>query len=440
MSIHRFSPLHCVSRATFGVALALALGGTASATELVSVSSAGAQGNQQSRYPAISANGRFVSFQSDASTLVANDSNGWADIFLRDRWSGETIRISVTPQGAEGASFSDISAMSFDAGRIVFASYAALVPNAPYQGCYLYERRTGALSVVNLRTDGSFGTACREPHIDLLGTRVAFSTGDDLDPADDDGRADIYVRNLDAGSTQRVTRGLGGVGSDGASYAPRLSGDGSRVVYASEATNLVPGDSNGVRDVFVTAVDSGETFRVSVGPGGVQANAVSDAIAAINWDGSLLAFSSNASSLPDPGEFSESTVYLRVPGTDQTVAMSLPTDPSLAREGFNDEPDFSATGQYLVFASTDDLLLDDDTSGGIYVVDLVEGLIARVSQRVSESGSGNHIQPRISADGTGIVWVSTATNLVANDSNGYWDVFYARNPLHPQVFGSDFED
>ncbi len=440
MSIRRSSPLHSASRATFGVALALALCGTAAAVELVSVSSAGAQGNQQSRYPAISANGRFVSFQSDASTLVANDTNGWADIFLRDRWTGETIRISVTPQGAEGASFSDISAMSFDAGRIVFASYAALLPGAPYQGCYLYERRSGALSLVNRASDGSLGTTCTSPSMDLLGSRVAFGTGDRLDPTDDNGRGDIYVRQLDTGITTRATRGLGGAQTDGGSYTPRLSGDGSLVLYASEATNLVANDGNGTRDIFVSLIDGSQTERISVGPGGVEANAISGEVGAINWDGSLLAFSSNADSLPDPGEFSESTLYLRVPGTDQTVAVSLPTDPSLAREGFNDEPDLSATGQYLVFASTDDLLLDEDTSSGIYVIDLVTAQIARVSQRVSDGGSGNHIQPRISADGTGIVWVSTATNLVTNDTNGYWDVFYARNPLHPQVFGSDFED
>lgn len=439
MSIRR-SPLCFVSRATLGVALALALGGTASASELVSVSSAGAQGNQQSRYPAISANGRFVSFQSDASTLVANDSNGWADVFLRDRWSGTTIRISVTPQGAEGASFSDISSMSWDAARIVFASYAALLPDAPFQGCYLYERRSGALSLVNRAGDGSLGTTCASPSIDLLGGRVAFGTGDMLEQGDANGHADIYVRDLVTATTTRATRGLGGTGADGSSYAPRLSGDGSLVLYASEATNLVANDNNGVRDIFVSLIDGSQTERISVGPGGVEANATSGEVGAINWDGSLLAFSSNADSLPDAGEFSESTLYLRVPGTDQTVAMSLPTAPSLLREGFNEEPDLSATGQYLVFASTDDLLLDDDPGGGIYVIDLVEAQIARVSQRLSEIGSGNHIQPRVSADGTGIVWVSTATNLVADDSNGHWDVFYARNPLHPQVFGSDFED
>lgn len=423
------------------VATALLAGSlTAQATELISRSSAGVQGNQQSRYPAISGDGRFISFQSDANNLVPNDGNGWADIFLHDRQNRTTTRISVTPQGAEGASFSDISAISWDGQRIVFASYAQLLPEGTYNSCYLFDRPSGTLSLVNRSSSGVPGSSCRDPSIDGAGNRIAFSTGDILEPTDGNGRADIYVRDLAAGTTTRITRGLGGTGADGASYSARISGDGNRVVYASEAGNLVAGDGNGVRDIFMSASNGSSTVRISVGPGGTEGATQTHETGAINFDGSILAFSSNAPQLPDPGEFSESTLYLRLPTLDQTYAISLPTDPSLAREGFNDQPDLSATGQYLVFASTDDLLLDDDLGGGIYVVDLFEAVIARVSQRLAESGSGNHIQPRISADGTGIVWVSNATNLIANDSNANWDVFYARNPLHPLIHRSNFEE
>jgi Tol biopolymer transport system component len=423
-----------------GAALLALLAATpVDAVELVSRSSSGVQGNNQSRYPAISANGRYIGFQSDASNLVANDSNGWADIFLHDRWTGSTTRISVSPDGTQGASFSNVSAISGDGRRILFASYAKLLPEGQYQSCYLYDRLDGTLSVVNRSSTGAPGNTCSNPSMDHAGRRIVFSTGEALEPGDSNGRSDVYLRDLVAGTTTRISRGLAGAGADGASYNARLSGDGNWVIYASEASNLVAGDSNGVRDIFRSAADGSGTVRISVGDGGVQANGASHAEAALNWDGSLAAFSSNARSLPEPGEFSESTLYLRVPSSNATYAVSLPTAVSLAREGFNDQPDFSATGQYLVFASTDDLLLDDDTSSGIYVIDLVEGLMARVSQRLSAFGSGNHIQPRISADGTGVVWSSTATNLIANDSNGHWDLFYARNPLHPQVFASGFE-
>jgi Tol biopolymer transport system component len=429
-----------VTSAIGAALLALLAAGAADAAQLISRSSSGVQGNNQSRFPAISANGRYISFQSDASNLVANDSNGWADIFLHDRRTGSTTRISVSPGEAEGASFSDISAISGDGRRILFASYAKLLPEGQYQSCYLYDRLDGSLSVVNRSSSGAPGNTCGTPTMDFAGNRIAFSTGEALEPGDDNGRIDVYLRDLAAGTTTRISRGLGGAAADGASYRPRLSPDGSQVIYASEASNLVAGDSNGVRDIFRTASDGSGTVRISVGEGGGQANGASHAEAALNWDGSLTAFSSNAGSLPEPGAFSESTLYLRIPSSNETYAVSLPSAGSLAREGFNEQPDFSATGQYLVFASTDDLLLDDDTSSGIYVIDLVDGRLARISQRLTAFGSGNHVQPRISADGTGVVWASNATNLVAGDSNGHWDLFHARNPLHPQVFVDSFED
>lgn len=423
----------------FGAIAALLFALPAEAATLISRSSSDEQGNTQSRQPAISADGRYVAFQSDATNLVAGDSNGFADIFLHDRWTGMTSRISVAPTGGQAAAGSERPAISADGNRIVFASHAALLPGAGYQSCYLLDRRAGTMQLVNLNAAGVAGGICGAPSIDLAGNRIAFSTGDPLEPGDDNGRVDVYLRDLVAGLTRRISRAPGAGGSNGASDNARLSGDGSMVVYASEASNLVAGDSNAARDIFRSPSSGGDAIRISVGASGVEANGSSHAEAASNLDGSLLAFSSNARSLPDPGEFSESTLYLRVPSSDSTFAISLPTDASLAREGFNDQPDLSATGQYLVFASTDDLLLDEDTSGGIYVIDLVEGLMARVSQRLPTGSSGNHVEPRISADGSGVVWTTNATNQLSSDTNGHWDVVFAANPLHPRVFASGFE-
>lgn len=425
--------------ALFGAIAALLFALPLGAATLVSRSSGGEQGNTQSRQPAISANGRYVAFQSDSTNLVANDSNGFADIFLHDRWTGATSRISVGPNGEQATAGSEWPAINADGSRIAFASHAPLLPGAGYQSCYLTDRRDGTLRLLNLNAAGVAGGICGRPSIDLAGNRIAFSTGDPLEAGDGNGRVDVYLRDLTAGTTRRISRAPGGAGGDGASDNPRLSGDGSQVIYASEATNLVAGDGNAARDIFRSPSAGGDAIRVSIGAGAIEANGSSHAQAATNLDGSLLAFSSNARSLPDPGEFSESTLYLRIPSSDATFAISLPTHASLAREGFNDQPDFSATGQYLVFASTDDLLLDTDTTGGIYVIDLVEGVMARVSERLPTGSSGNHVEPRISADGSGIVWTTNATNQVPDDGNGHFDVVYAANPLHPRVFASGFE-
>jgi Tol biopolymer transport system component len=211
------------------------------------------------------------------------------------------------------------------------------------------------------------------------------------------------------------------------------------VLFASGATNLVAGDSNGEPDIFLASTDdSTPVVRVNVGPGNVQASAPggTGSIAALNADGSLLAFSSKAHSLPDWGPFAEATLYLRIPATDQTIALSIP-DGNLAREGWNYEPDFDYSGRYLTFASTDTLFVGAEP--GIYVIDLVNGYIALIS---TGGNTGNVHAPRISADGTGIVWYSLSTTQVPGDTNGTWDVFYADNPLwvEPPIFADGFEN
>jgi Tol biopolymer transport system component len=242
----------------------------------------------------------------------------------------------------------------------------------------------------------------------------------------DTGGYDVYVRNLAGSALTRVSRSPGGGPTNGSNTDARLSGDGSRVIFASSATNLVAGDSNGETDIFLAATDNSvPTVRVNVGPGNTQASAPGGTayLAALNADGSLVAFSSRSLSLPDASPDAESTLYLRLPGSDQTLALSIPLD-GLPREGTNGEPDFDYSGRWLVFASTDTLFAGAEP--GIYVIDLVDAWIALVSVG---GNTGNVHEPRISADGRGIVWYSLSTTQVAGDTNGTWDVFYADNPL-----------
>jgi hypothetical protein len=249
------------------------------------------------------------------------------------------------------------------------------------------------------------------------------------------------VRGVAGGVPRRVNLGPGGVEANAESYHVRISGDGTQVLFASEASNLVAGDSNARRDVFVAPAAGGAVTRVSVGSGNVQASGGADFVATINFDGTITAFSSDSQSLEGWTQDIESSVYLRLPTLDQTYLVSQAMAGAPARGGFSMGPDLSAGGQYLVFWSTDDLLADSIQTGGIYVVDLFEGLIARVDiSAVDPTKTFRGIDPRISGDGTGIVWISSFDNLVPNDDNGHFDVFYARNPLHPRVFISGFED
>ena len=159
---------------------------------------------------------------------------------------------------------------------------------------------------------------------------------------------DVYVRDLLSGTTRRVSRAVGsGLGNGGSSDA-RISGKGSRVIFASDATNLVSGDTNSGNDIFLAASDNSvQIVRVNVGPGSTQASAPGGTgyTAALNANGSLLAFSSDSHSSPNWGPAAGSTMYLRVPSPDQTIALSIP-EGRLPREGFKYEPDFDYSGRW----------------------------------------------------------------------------------------------
>lgn len=407
------------------------------AVERISVSSNSAQGGSQSRYPAISADGRYVAFVSDASNLVAGDTNGAPDVFLRDRLLGTTVRISNKSDGSQSNGISFAPSISGDGRRIAFSSYGSLLPNSGWRNCYLYDRSNGSLQILDLKPDGGAGTfGCDDPTIDLAGRRVAFTSRDLLAAGDNNGYSDIFVRDLVSLTSRRISVATGGGDGNLSSSDARISADGSRVIFASSASNLVPGDSNGIVDVFLAAFDNSVPIsRVNVGPAGVQANGFSEYDGALNANGSLLAFASKASSLPDWGEFAETTMYLRIPSSDATIALSIPAG-NLMRESTNMDPDFDYTGRYLVFASGD--VQYPGSEPGVYVVDLLNGHIALVSVG---GESGNVYQPRLSADGTGVVWYSYSAIQVPNDTNGTWDVFYAENPLWAEMalFADGFE-
>jgi Tol biopolymer transport system component len=416
----------------------LVISSSVTAAERISIATGGGQANSQSRYPAISANGRYVTFVSDATNLVAGDTNGFPDVFVRDRVLGTTTRLSMKAGGSQSDAASFAATLSGDGTRVVFSSYSALLPSAGYLNCYLLDRAAGTLRILDLKPNGAAGTfGCDDPSIDVAGTRIAYTSRDELTQNDTNGRPDVFVRDLVAGTQRRVSGAPGDTDANNGASDARISGDGTRVLFASLASNLVAGDTNGVIDLFLATIGNpSATQRVNIAPAGVQANDTTDYDGALNANGSLLAFSSNATSLPDWGEFAESTLYLRIPGSDATIALSIP-EGTLPREGFNAEPDFDYSGRWLVFASTDRLYAGAEL-GGVYVIDLVRGVIDQISVG---GNTGNVHQPRISADGTGVVWYSYSTTQVPNDTNGTWDVFYAANPLWEEtpIFADDFE-
>lgn len=341
------------------------------ATFHISVSSTGAQGNSWSDGPSISSDGRRVAFESAADNLVAGDTNGEMDVFVRDLARASTILVSVNSEGAPGDGYSHEPSISADGRFVAFSSRAA-----------------------------------------------------NLVPGDENNHEDIFVRDLLAGTTVRVSVDSAGVEADCYSGHPSISGDGRYVAFESVATNLVAGDTNRAADIFVRDLVAETTVRVSVGPGGRQGdNACSNP--AISSDGRHVAFESSATTLVE-GDSNESTDVFRhdrVTGTTERVSLGRS-----GAEGNLDSfsPALSADGRRVVFESLADNLVAGDTNqeADIFLRDLGEGTTLRVSVGVQDAESnGQSRSASISSDGRIAAFRSFASNLVAEDTNGWADVF-----------------
>lgn len=217
--------------------------GESGVTRRLSVGTSGQQANGGSYAPAISDDGRYVTFTSDASNLVAGDTNGVSDVFVADTLLGDVRRVSVAASGTQGNGHSSDASISDDGRYVAFSSLA-----------------------VNLVS------------------------------GDTNARSDIFVRDLAAGTTRRVSVSSSNAQANGDSRSAVVSGDGRYVAFASGATNLVTGDTNGVDDVFRVDLVGGDTIRVSVGANGVQANAASS-LPSISTSGMHIAFESVATNL-----------------------------------------------------------------------------------------------------------------------------------------------
>jgi Tol biopolymer transport system component len=239
-------------------------------TERVSVGSDGRQANRGSFRAAISSDGRFVAFLSLASNLVTSDTGSVVNVFIRDRWRGTTQLVSVGTHGAAGNENSDAMSISADGRFVAFRSAASnLVPGAGDGRYHIFVRdlQLGTTRQVDLATSGAPGQGETDsPHISADGQYVAFtSTAQNLTPGDTNTDGDVFVRDLLRGVTTAAAPGLCGGRPTYQASAAGISVNGRYVTFVSAASNLVPGDINSRSDVFVRDLYERTTSRVSVG-------------------------------------------------------------------------------------------------------------------------------------------------------------------------------
>ncbi|HEV8111211.1 MAG TPA: calcium-binding protein [Planctomycetota bacterium] len=331
-----------------------------STTERVSVATGGGQANGYSSLYGfwITPNGRYVAFESSASNLVPGDTNGFSDVFLRDRVARTTERVSVATGGSEGNAQSWFPSVSADGRYVAFTSLAS--------------------TLVAGDTNGTF---------------------------------DVFLRDRLLGTTALVSAGMGGANGDSDSYVPVISADGQFVAFESTASNLVPGDTNGTWDVFVWERLTGTMERVSVSTGGAQGNGVSSA-AVISTDGRLVGFTSTAANLipGDTNGAADAFVRDRQLGTTERVSLNSAGGQINSDSGCGP---LSTDGRLVVFGT-----------GEVFIRDRVRG----VTELVTVSTGGAHANgasayASMSSDGRYVAFRSSASNLVAGDTNGRDDVF-----------------
>lgn len=416
---------------------------TRRAMERVSVDSAGRQGNAHSYQPALSEDGRVVAFRS-VSPLVAGDSNSTDDIFVHERDSGLTTRVSVSSDGTQANAFSWVPSISAIGRRVAFLSVASNLVAGDTNGeqdVFVHDRFSGETRRVNVASDGSESTGSSEfPMISPDGGFVVFqSLANDLvaplidgQLADTNGNTDVFLHDMSDGSTRRVSvHPVNGEG-DRESVEPSVGAGGACVAYASEATNLVDVDANDSFDVFVWS--GGQTRRVSIGVGGEESNGVSR-YPAISADCAYVAFFSEASNLVDGDYNGVGDIFLHEIATGETRLVSVASDGSQGESSSHLFPSISKDGSQVAFQSQAETLVGDDSNGAldVFVHDRDSGETRRVSEGLDgEQGTHHSIEAAISGSGQVIAFASWATDLIDGDSNGQSDIFvqgaYAYDP------------
>jgi Tol biopolymer transport system component len=434
--------VHAASR-LFGAAALL--GGSlvapaaAQVTQRVSVGSDGQQAlDASSGPPSISADGRYVAFASLASNLAAGDVS-WRDVFVRDRLLGLTECMSVDPAGGPRDDDSFLPAISADGRFVAFTSRATNLVAGDTNGLddvFVRDRQHGTTERASLDSGGAQGNGVSGSDAVSIsgdGRYVAFdSSASDLVGGDTNGASDVFVRDRLFGTTERVSvDSTGNQGNDG-STRPWISFDGRYVVFESRASNLVASDTNGAIDVFLRDRELGTTERISVDTAGAEGNGDS-ARASISVDGRYVAFQSLASDLVPFDTNGVQDGFVRDRLLEATERVSIGGNGDQA-DGTTSKPRISLDGRCVAFASSASNLVPGDTNlcVDVFLRDRSLGTTELVSQSSQgELGNGTSDDVALSDDGRFVAFVSAASNLVPYDTNAS-----GTNPC-PDVFVRD---
>ncbi len=400
---------------------------SAQTTTRVSVDSSGTQASGSSTSPVVSADGRFVAFSSSAPDLVPGDTNSQADIFVRDLQTGTTVRVSVDSSGLQATGASTSPAINGNGQVVAFTSTAPNLVSGDTNGVediFVHDRLTGStmrvsVSAAGVQSNGLSGA----PWISTDGRFVAFhSSATNLVAGDTNAVADVFVRDLATGSITRVSVDASGSQANGSSTDASISADGRFVAFTSHASNLVVGDTNLCQDAFVYDRFLATVTRVSTSSSGSQGNNSTFA-PRVSGNGTFVAFESYASNLVSGDSNGYGDIFLRdlSSGTISRVSVTFSGGEA---DGASTSPAISTDGQFVAYYSESTSIVPGGSGADIFVFDSWNGTVQRVS--VGSGGlpsNGASGWTALPGDGSFVVYGSYATNLVRDDTNNSADIF-----------------
>jgi len=405
-------------------AASVALAATAGTTRM-SVNTAGLEQDGVSQYASISDDGLIVAFASDAPDLVAGVGDGTPQVYVRDRSAGTTALVSMSSLGFVGDGASPFAPSVSANGRYVtFESDATNLIHGDTNDVtdvFVHDLVTRETERVSVGLSGEqLPGGGQSPSISGDGRFVAFTV-----PGETDDSADVYVWDRDTRNATLVSAAPSGDPASGWSGTPSISDDGRFVAFYSDAPNLTAAaDTNGAGDIFRRDLVDEVTVRVSVGASGAQANGES-AFPSVSADGSRVAFASDATNLVANDTNTTVDVFVRDLAAGTTTRVSVTASGAQA-DGTSLPPSIPADGLHAPVACYPTTLLPGATNGMPDV--FVRDVATAVTRRVSVKSSGAQVDfggdaPSISATGCVVAFDSEAPDLVAGDTNEWRDVF-----------------
>ncbi len=375
----------------------------------------------------ISGDGRYVVWATSAANIVPGDTNNQRDVFLRDMQTGLVERLSVTSSGAQVDGANSAPRISADGRWVVFWSQSGLVPSDlnGFHDVYRLDRQTGELALVSVTAGGLQGNFWSyDGDISDDGRYVTFSSeATNLAAGDNNFGPDIFLKDMGTDELRRISENASGSAGNGLSESPCISGDGSTVSYTSHAEDLVPGDTNGFPDAFAYDVASAETERLSVRPDGGQSLLGTALTTSMSFEGRFVAFSSLSSDLVPGDTNGQTDIFLRDRTLQTTELISLSSGGAQLNNNCW-RPHLTPDGRLVTFTSDATNVLFGDTLGArqVYARDLSDN-IGTSYCNVSQNSTG--MQGEITATGS-TLFVDNDLTLTATsltpDAFGYFIV------------------